>query len=246
MRRDHSRLALAAISLLCAVLLAACGSSTPLLRGGERHTCYSYDRQQHYTTIYGDSLLQQLDRSNPRPAQPGLPATPPSPPFDVNGVATGLSNGTTTITASLGAFSGSAALTVARTLVSIAIAPAAPQTIALGLTTNYTATGTFLNADGTTSTSDITTVATWNSSNAAAATIDNTGLVTHGCNGNDEYFRQFGQHNQPQWRAYGWPSRHERPASDSGQPNACHWQHCCPWSRWNSIRMAQPTHSPDR
>jgi 6-phosphogluconolactonase len=177
MRRRHGRLALAAISLLCAVLLAACGSSAPVLRGVSvtppTATIDNNTTQQFTATAFYSNGSQQSATGATWTSSNAAVAT-----VDANGVATALGNGTTTITASMGGFSGSAVLTVSRTLVSIAISPAAPQTVALGLTANYTAMGTFLNADGTTSTSDITTIVTWNSSNGAAATIDNTGLVT--------------------------------------------------------------------
>jgi uncharacterized protein YjdB len=93
------------------------------------------------------------------------------------GLATGVAAGTTQITATQGAVvSPNDALTVtaAPTLQSIAVTPASPS-IAAGATQQFKATGTYSDS----STKDITTTVTWNSSNAAAATIGaSTGLAT--------------------------------------------------------------------
>ncbi|MEO6774844.1 MAG: Ig-like domain-containing protein [Kofleriaceae bacterium] len=86
-------------------------------------------------------------------------------------VATGV--GTATITATLGAFSGSAQITVGpAVLESLAIEPDLPH-LPLGLTLQLAATGTFTDATAV----DPSSV-TWESSNPAAATIAATGLVT--------------------------------------------------------------------
>lgn len=83
------------------------------------------------------------------------------------GLATGVSGGTTTITANYnGIFSNQATLTVNKTLVSIAVTPP-NATIGQGQTQQYTATGTY--SDG--STADITATVIWNSSNTSVATI---------------------------------------------------------------------------
>jgi hypothetical protein len=94
------------------------------------------------------------------------------------GLASTLGTGTTTIGISSGAISATATLQVnPAALVSIAINPQTP-TIALGTTQQFTATGTY--TDG--STQDLTTVATWNSSDATVAIISNAvgsyGLAT--------------------------------------------------------------------
>lgn len=89
----------------------------------------------------------------------------------VNGRATSVSPGATTITASLGAATpGSTTLTVtAATLSSIAVTPTNP-TKAKGLTQQFTATGTYTDS----STLDITNSVTWSSDNTASATVSNT------------------------------------------------------------------------
>ncbi|HZN59700.1 MAG TPA: Ig-like domain-containing protein, partial [Planctomycetota bacterium] len=89
------------------------------------------------------------------------------------GVNTGLVNGalagTVTIVATKGAVSGSQTLTVTNAaLVSIDVTPALPN-IAKGTTQQFTATGLFTDA----TTQDLTTSATWSSSNAAVATVSN-------------------------------------------------------------------------
>jgi trimeric autotransporter adhesin len=90
------------------------------------------------------------------------------------GVATGVSAGTTNISATFSGVSGSTALTVSSaTLTSIAVTPAT-AVLAPASTLGYTATGTF--SDGTTQ--NISTAATWTSSAPAVATVSNFGLVT--------------------------------------------------------------------
>jgi uncharacterized protein YjdB len=91
-----------------------------------------------------------------------------------NGLATALTAGTTTITATYGGASGSTTLTVSSAaLSSIAITPANPS-LPGGANQQFTATGTF--SDGTTR--DITTQATWTSSITTVAIMNNNGLAT--------------------------------------------------------------------
>jgi uncharacterized protein YjdB len=90
------------------------------------------------------------------------------------GLATALTPGISTVTATVGGVSGTAALTVtANTLTSIAVTPAAPS-IAVGKTQQFTATATYSNG----ATANVSSTATWTSSSAAAATIGATGLAT--------------------------------------------------------------------
>ncbi len=93
-----------------------------------------------------------------------------------SGLATGSAVGSSTMTATFGSVVGSATLTVTTatvTLVSIAVTPANTST-AVGLTRQFTATGTY--SDG--STLNLTTTAAWISSNNLAASIASTGLAT--------------------------------------------------------------------
>jgi trimeric autotransporter adhesin len=94
------------------------------------------------------------------------------------GLAASAGLGTATISATRGSVSGSTMLTVsAATLVSIQVTPANPS-IANGLTSQFTATGTY--TDNTTQ--NLTTQATWASNTASTATISNAsgsqGLAT--------------------------------------------------------------------
>ncbi|MGA8212195.1 MAG: Ig-like domain-containing protein [Candidatus Sulfotelmatobacter sp.] len=95
------------------------------------------------------------------------------------GLASSVGIGTATITAISGSVNSSTALTVtAAALVSITINPPAPPTIPLGMTQQFTATGTF--TDGTTQ--DLTPSGHWSSTVATVATISDSagtaGLAT--------------------------------------------------------------------
>jgi uncharacterized protein YjdB len=95
-----------------------------------------------------------------------------------NGLATTLGAGSTTITVTSGSVSANTTFNVsAAALVSIAIAPQS-DSIALGTTQQFTATGTY--TDGTTQ--DLTTIVTWASDTATVAVISNAtgsnGLAT--------------------------------------------------------------------
>lgn len=95
--------------------------------------------------------------------------------INAQGLATGVSAGTTNITAQWnGITSPAATLTVSNeALTSIAITAPAPS-VKEGNTLQLTATGTF--ADNTTQ--DMTSQVTWNSANPDVATVDSSGLVT--------------------------------------------------------------------
>ena len=94
--------------------------------------------------------------------------------ISLNGLVTGSAAGTTKITAFTdGTTSSSVSLKVIA-LSSIAVVPNSPANIKVGLTQQFTATGTY--SDG--SMSDITTQVVWTSSNTSTATISATGLVT--------------------------------------------------------------------
>ncbi len=90
------------------------------------------------------------------------------------GVAFAVAPGSATIQATSGSTSGGATLTVLpQILTSIRVTPASPSFL-LGLTQQFSATGTY--SDG--STRDLTNSVTWNSSNLGVATISATGLAT--------------------------------------------------------------------
>jgi hypothetical protein len=97
---------------------------------------------------------------------------------DKTGLAKSVSLGTANISASSGSINGSSALTVtAAQLVLIVISPD-PASVAVGLTQQFTATGTY--TDGTTQ--DLTQTGHWSSTAAGVATISNSsstaGLAT--------------------------------------------------------------------
>jgi hypothetical protein len=98
------------------------------------------------------------------------------------GLATGAAQGTSQVSASSAGVTGSTTLTVGpAALVSIAVTPANPS-IAKGATRQFNATGTY--SDG--STLDLTSSATWASSNGAVATVTATGLATGAAQGNSQ------------------------------------------------------------
>ena len=101
-------------------------------------------------------------------------ATPAAATISAAGLAHGVAIGTSSISATLGAVSGSTTLTVsAPTLASIAVTPANP-TIPAGTNQQFTATGTYSDA----STADLTASVTWASATPAAATIAPPGSPT--------------------------------------------------------------------
>jgi hypothetical protein len=98
------------------------------------------------------------------------------------GLATGVSAGTTTITATDGGIIGTATLTVggtsggsSNTLTSISVIPTSQILNLVGETAQYIAIG---NYSGTPSTQDLTDQVTWSSSDVRIATINTAGLAT--------------------------------------------------------------------
>jgi 6-phosphogluconolactonase (cycloisomerase 2 family) len=172
------RSALAAAALMCAFLLAACSTAPTLRYITVAPTTATIDatttQQFTATTYYSDGTRTAATATAAWSSSNTAVAT-----VNASGVATGLTNGSSSITATFGGLSASASLTVARTLTSIAITPAT-ATVAAGLTQQYTATGTYLLTGGTTMTMDITSIAGWTSSNMAVATIDSAQDATNG------------------------------------------------------------------
>lgn len=94
--------------------------------------------------------------------------------ISATGLATGVAEGSTMITASLdGITSNASTLNVADPLVSIVISPSSVS-IVPNATQQFTATGTFTSG----ATRDITATATWTSTNMGVATINSSGLAT--------------------------------------------------------------------
>jgi hypothetical protein len=97
--------------------------------------------------------------------------------IDAAGVASGVSVGSTAVTASMAGVTSPAVVldvTPPPALVSLAVTPAGGVSIEAGQSQQFTATGTF--DDG--STADVTASASWNSSSPSVATIDGGGLAT--------------------------------------------------------------------
>ena len=95
--------------------------------------------------------------------------------IDASGVATGLTQGSTTIIATLGNVTASAMLTVSdATLASIALSPSKPS-LATGTTKQFSATGTY--SDGTSRDISDESELTWSSSSPEVASINDNGLA---------------------------------------------------------------------
>lgn len=168
-----NRSALVLLSLSCILGLAACGSSTPVLRyitiSPPNQTILSGTTQQFTATGYysNGSITPGIavSWSSSNTAVASINGT--------TGVATGLTGGTTTITATaLGITSGTTTLTV-NAVTSISVIPQNP-TIAVGQTQQFTATA---------NTGNVTSAVTWSSGTPSVATISSGGLATAVANG---------------------------------------------------------------
>ena len=127
------------------------------------------------TGSYSDGTTKNLTTTANWLSSSGSVAT-----INTSGLATAVAPGSTTITASSAGVTGTATLTVANPLVSIAVTPS-PATInpvAPGNTQQFTAIGTF--QDG--STQDLTATATWQSSASSIASISSPGGLAAGVN----------------------------------------------------------------
>jgi uncharacterized delta-60 repeat protein len=130
------------------------------------------DRQFTATGTYSDASTADLTGSVTWASASTQAATIGA----TSGLAHGVAPGTSTISASLGAVSGSTTLTVGpATLTSIAVTPSDP-TIAAGTNRQFTATGTYSDA----SAADLTASVTWASASPALATIGATSGLAHG------------------------------------------------------------------
>lgn len=131
------------------------------------------DVQFFATGTYSDNstqnLTSQVTWSSSSTAIANISTTAPT-----KGLATGVSAGTTTISASLGSVTGTTQLTVTSATVTQITVSAASPSLTLGLSQQYTASGSF--SDGTTQ--DITNVVQWHSSNSNIASITVSGFAT--------------------------------------------------------------------
>ena len=92
---------------------------------------------------------------------------------DASGLVTAAGNGTATITASAGSASGSAVVTVTQSAASVVVSPSTDELTALGATVQLTAEAFDENGHAVAGAEF-----SWESSDAAVATVDESGLVT--------------------------------------------------------------------
>jgi 6-phosphogluconolactonase len=205
MRKKPGRTLLAATSILCSLILAACNCAptlryvsaapasatilaTAVTSGGTTTVTPCTTQQFAATAYYSDGSQKDISSLAGWGSSNTSVAT-----INTTGLASAASTvpaagGTSVITASSGGASGTATLTV-DVLTSIAVTPAA-TTVALGATQQYTATGTLTVPGGSTTTMDLTTQVTWSvaggttssdgstNSNANASIGTATGLLT--------------------------------------------------------------------
>jgi len=121
------------------------------------------------TGTFTDSTTQDLTTLATWTSSDGSVAT-----VDASGLASGLTAGSSTVTATFGSVSGGTDLAVSAALLqSVTVSP---QNVLMtnGTTYQLTATGHYSDA----STPDISSVATWTSTDSTIASVDSTGLVT--------------------------------------------------------------------
>jgi 6-phosphogluconolactonase (cycloisomerase 2 family) len=179
MKRKPCEVALVVVSFVSMMILAACNSGSPVLRYitvSPTSANISVGTTQQFTATGsysngGSTSNLAVSWSSSNTAVATINST--------SGVATAVSGGTTSITATLSGVTSSAATLSVNQLTSIAVTPANP-TISIGATEQFTATGTFKHADGTTSTSDVTAQVTWTPGSTTIATFSTTtlGLAT--------------------------------------------------------------------
>ena len=187
MRRIPSQLALLATAFACMLALVACGSSAPVLQyvtvspvSGVAQalagTCGGDSVNFTASAYYSDGSIKDGTSLVTWASSNTAVAT-----IDSGGVATAVAPGTTTITASAAGTPGASSnLTVtAADATTLAISPSPASVLPLGTAKNpttlqYMLTGTF----GSGGTEDLTTAATWTSSDMTIATIDAKGLAT--------------------------------------------------------------------
>jgi uncharacterized protein YjdB len=126
-------------------------------------------QQYSVSANYSDGSTQPLTAGLSWSSSPSAVAG-----VDVNGVATGITAGQATITATYGSTTGSTVLTVTpAALTAIVVTPALHQ-IGINGTVQFTATGVFTDN----STQDLTAQATWSSSASNFALISSAGMAT--------------------------------------------------------------------
>ena len=127
------------------------------------------NKQLSAVGVYSDGTLQDVTSQVTWNSLSTTYAT-----VDSSGLVTGISAGSSTITATIGSIHGTAIATVSSALLTSIVITPATASIATGQSQPFTASGIF--SDG--STTDITNSVTWNSSAASVATVDALGLAT--------------------------------------------------------------------
>jgi 6-phosphogluconolactonase (cycloisomerase 2 family) len=194
MRRKPS-FELAAVSVLCCMILAACNCA-PTLRyvsvapasatiflaantSGATTTYVSCTTQQFAATAYySDGSQADISSTAGWSSSNSSAATISAAGLATAATSAAPSGATTVISATAGGAAGTANLTV-NVLTAIAVTPA-NATIPLGVSQAYTATGTFTTPGSKTPiTMDLTSQVTWSvPAGNTVASIDNTGLLT--------------------------------------------------------------------
>jgi uncharacterized protein YjdB len=130
-------------------------------------------KQLTATGTFSDSTTQDLTAQATWSSSATSQATVGNGPTN-QGLVTAVAVGTSTVTATLGAVTGTTQVAVtAAQLTSIAVTPPSP-TVPKGITKQLAATGTF--SDGTTQ--DLTSQVMWTSATTSTATVNSAGLIT--------------------------------------------------------------------
>jgi trimeric autotransporter adhesin len=175
LRIASTRTGLFAIVLSCLLAMCACAGGGANSGGNPKLASIKVSAVNANPTVgdtvqltatgkYSDGNTQDLTSAVTWTTSPAGLAT-----VSAGGVLTAQASGAVSVTASMGAVSGSAGVTIAPKLVSIAITPGS-KTIAASTKQQFVATGTY--SDG--STQPITGTVSWTSSNPAVATISDT------------------------------------------------------------------------
>ncbi|MCF6280627.1 MAG: Ig-like domain-containing protein [Candidatus Polarisedimenticolaceae bacterium] len=139
------------------------------LRSEESVVAKGTSTQLSATGLYSDASIQDLTSTVSWSVDADAILS-----VDSTGLLTGLTAGSTTVTAASGAVQNSINITISpATLTSLTLSPKNP-TVALGTSLQLSVSGLF--SDGTTQ--DLTTQSTWGSSDLAVATFDTPGLLS--------------------------------------------------------------------
>jgi lysophospholipase L1-like esterase len=165
----------AGFGLLAILLLAGCGGGASYLTRisvTPSNTSVLLGQSQQFTAtgIYSDGSTQNLTPQVTWDSSAQAVATI-SNAASTAGIAHSVSNGITTISATVSGITGSTGFTV-KTLVSITIGPENPS-VAFQTSQQFIATGLYTDGSST----DLTNIVTWSSSATAVSTISNDGLA---------------------------------------------------------------------